>query len=836
MAKLNPHLKDFWRTRADVRVLKGGRASSKCLALGTRVLMHDNTVKSIEDISVGEQVMGPDGNPRNVMATGRGVEQMYTVKQFYGDDYTVNASHILSVKKREGVKNDKGPMYASGNYKRPRGRYPDYPDIWNVNIEEFMACSDRIKGSFRGYKSGLIDFPEASLPIDPYFMGIWLGDGDSSRASITTADQEILDYLKTYAGAIGESYAIEKDPRSNAIRFRFQNLISPQAPCKMWGMLKDSGAAVPRDRKNNAPYVNNKHIPHEYLTSSEEQRLRLLAGLIDSDGTYLRDRRSMVIGQKLERLANDVKRLCNSLGFRTTTRTDIASCNGKKSLSHVVTISGNLHRIPCVLPRKQADVVRANDDFLTNTLRFEDAGVGEYAGISVDGDCLYLLEDHTVVHNTWDAAGIAIFLASQYTLKFLAIRQYQNKIQESVYAILLIQIERFGMQDEFEILKTSIVHKATGSSFHFYGMNRNVAEIKGFEGADICWIEEGEGLTSEQWGIIEPTVRKEGSQIWILFNPRLVSDFVITNFKHDPDNHVIVRHINYDENPFISEKMLRTIERLKERDYEEYEHIYLGVPRNSDDQAVIKRSWVEAAIDAHIKLDIDPAGSKRIGFDIADSGADLCSQIYAHGIVALWGENWKAKEDELLHSCTRVYNKAIEYGASVDYDSIGVGASAGSKFNELNEKREEESLKGRVSHSKFNAGAKVIDPDGVYIDTGDEKIINKDHFANLKAQAWWLVADRFRNTYNAVVHGDEFDEDELISISSDMPNLEDLITQLSTPHRHFDNAGRVKVESKDDLAKRDIASPNDADAFIMAFAPREKKSVGFFDIDWSAQQ
>lgn len=427
---------------------------------------------------------------------------------------------------------------------------------------------------------------------------------------------------------------------------------------------------------------------------------------------------------------------------------------------------------------------------------------------------------------TWDAAGFAVFLASNYTVKFLCVRQFQNKIAQSVYAVLKIQIARFGLESEFIIQNNVIRHKETGSEFHFYGIHRHIEEIKGFEGADICWIEEGEGLTSEQWKHIEPTIRKEGSEIWLLYNPRLETDFVETSdiFKHDPDNGVIVRHINYDENPFLSQTILRKIERLKKRDREEYEHVYLGIPKSNDDEAVIKRSWIMAAIDAHIKLDIDILGAKELGFDVADSGKDLCSQTYRHGIVALWAEHWKAGEDELLKSCTRVYRKAVEFGAHVNYDSIGVGALAGSKFKELNEES-----KNDITFAKFIAGGKVINPKKYYVKAGKEKITNEEFFSNLKAQAWWLVADRFRNTYNAVVNGEKFDTEDLISISSDIPNLQNLIFELSTPRRDFAKDGRVKVESKEDLAKRDIDSPNDADSFIMAYAPAKRRK-SFFNV------
>lgn len=421
---------------------------------------------------------------------------------------------------------------------------------------------------------------------------------------------------------------------------------------------------------------------------------------------------------------------------------------------------------------------------------------------------------------TWDCAGFAIYLASKYTVKFLCMRQFQNKIKESVYAILKIQIERFGLKDEFEVLASEIRHKVTGSSFHFYGIHRDIAEIKGFEGADIGWIEEGEGLTKDQWTTIEPTIRSEGAECWILYNPRLVSDYVET-FHNDPDNGILVKQINFDENPFLSNTMIRKINRMKDQDYEEYEHIYLGIPKKDDDDVVIKRSWIEAAIDAHVKLGIEPSGSKRVGFDVADGGKDLCAQLYAHGIVALFSEHWKAKEDELEESCQRVYNKSANVGADVNYDSIGVGAGCGGHFKNMNEGRSKDNGYIKVDYFKFIAGAGVVDPDGYYVDDDGEQITNNDFFENLKAQAWWMAADRFRNTFNAITKGTEFEEHELISISSDIDNLANLITELSTPRRKFSKTGKVMVESKDDLKKREVDSPNDADAFIMAYAPTE---------------
>lgn len=413
---------------------------------------------------------------------------------------------------------------------------------------------------------------------------------------------------------------------------------------------------------------------------------------------------------------------------------------------------------------------------------------------------------------SWDAAGFATFLADNYQLRFLCVRQFQNKIEESVYTLLKTQIDRFGLSSRFNVQEKKILHRHTGTEFLFYGLWRSIDEIKSLEGIDVLWIEEGHNLTEEQWKTLEPTIRKEGSQVWLIFNPRLATDFAYKRFVTNPPPNTIIRKINYDENPFLSDTMINIIEAAKAEDYENYEHIYLGVPRQDDDEVIIKRSWIMAAIDAHKSLGLQASGRKRIGFDVADSGADKCATVYAHGSIVPWSDMWKAAEDELLKSCTRVYHSARERDATITYDSIGVGASAGAKFGELNMALSEGKS---ITYSKFNAGGAVFRPDAVYSD-GTK---NKDMFSNIKAQAWWLLADRFRNTFNAVRNGEKFEEDELISLSSSLPHLDALIDELSTPKRDYDQNGRVKVESKKDLAKRDVASPNLADALVMAFAP-----------------
>ena len=429
----------------------------------------------------------------------------------------------------------------------------------------------------------------------------------------------------------------------------------------------------------------------------------------------------------------------------------------------------------------------------------------------INGNRNHVLYGGRSSSKSWDAAFWAIAISCKCKVNFVCVRQLQNKIEESVYSLLKDHINRMELRSKFHITINKITHKKTGSTFVFYGLWRHIEEIRSMESKAICWIEEAHALTPNQWEILEPTIRKKHSKFWIIFNPRVSTDFVYQRFVVNPPPNTIIRKINYDENPFLSQTMLDVIEAKKAEDYQEYEHIYLGVPRDDDESVIIKRTWLNAAVDAHIKLNIEPKGSNRIGFDIADDGGDRCVNVMAHGNTAIAMDWWKANEDELMKSCERTYANAVRNRSEITYDSIGVGAMAGSKFREINQKNTELKIKFK----KFKAGGEVNRPERKYAND----IKNRDMFSNLKAQAWWMVADRLRNTWDAVTNGTVYPDDELICISSTISDLEKLLTELSTPKKDYDNTGRVKVESKKDLDRREVKSPDLADAFIMAFAP-----------------
>lgn len=419
-----------------------------------------------------------------------------------------------------------------------------------------------------------------------------------------------------------------------------------------------------------------------------------------------------------------------------------------------------------------------------------------------------------------DAAGVAIARSNYITERFLCTRMYQNRIADSVYTLLKDKISYFKLSHKYKIYADAIEHKYNDSLFRFYGIARNIDEIKSFEGATVWWNEESHNLTKSMFTIIRPTImRNPGAEMWFTLNPRLDSDYAYQRLIAKPPKGFLVHQINYDRNPFLTESALKDIQAEFDEDSELATHIYLGVPLSDDSGSIIKRSWIEAAVDSHIKLGVDISGPRCVGYDVADSGDDRnCATVF-NGAIAVSLDAWKAGEDELRESALRAWSHVD--GGRLVYDCIGVGAHTGSTLK---------SISAPSNYYKFNAGDAVAKPDMEY----SPSITNKQKFENRKAQAWQDVADRFRNTFNAVTKGMKYRDDELISISSDIEHIEELKTELSTPRRDYSKRGLDMVESKKDIKKRlDNRSHDLADSFIMGACPHlaDIDELSIFDID-----
>lgn len=407
-------------------------------------------------------------------------------------------------------------------------------------------------------------------------------------------------------------------------------------------------------------------------------------------------------------------------------------------------------------------------------------------------------------------AEFSIEIARRIKTVILCAREFQGSIVDSVHKLLSETITRLGHEEEFLIQKNTIEHLGTGTTFVFYGIKNNVTKIKSVQGVGICWVEEAENVSKESWETLIPSIRgSKDAEIWVSFNPKNILDDTYQRFIINPPPRCITLKANYDVNPYFEDSPLPAdMQACKERDYDLYRHIWLGEPVADSEHAFIKPRWIEASIDAHKKVKgFEVSGKRKAGFDIADEGEDECAMVARHGSLVHDCFTWSGKGQDIIMSSDKSYNYCLDNDIEdLIYDSIGMGAGVKANYRHKG---------SRITTIGFNAGGGVYKPDSAFTD----KKANKDMFANLKAQTWYLLRERFYKTWRAIEYGDVYKSDEMISLSKDIPMIEYLQAELSRPQIEYDSNGRIKVESKKDMAKRGIPSPNRADALVMAFAP-----------------
>jgi phage terminase large subunit len=191
---------------------------------------------------------------------------------------------------------------------------------------------------------------------------------------------------------------------------------------------------------------------------------------------------------------------------------------------------------------------------------------------------------------SWAFADALLIKAAQRPLRILCTRELQSSIAESVYKVLTDQILRLNLVNFYpdSLIQKNIIRSICGSEFIFKGLRANSMEIKSTEGIDICWVEEAQMVSHDSWQILIPTIRKEGSEIWISFNTGEEEDPTYRRFVLNPPPEAIVRHINYDQNPFHSSVMEKERIYLLKVDPEAYENVWLGTPKKISDACIFK--------------------------------------------------------------------------------------------------------------------------------------------------------------------------------------------------------------------------------------------------------
>lgn len=436
-----------------------------CFAKDTPILLWNGQTKMSQDIVVGDILIGDDGMSRIVEELCSGEDKLYEVTQNKADKYIVNSKHKLLLKysgnnkiywsnsenawkmiwfdttyytiknKKIEVNNNISKEEALKNIKTFK-KSLNNTDIIEITIDDYMKLSDCKKKSLMGFKSNGINWEKKSIPLDPYIMGVWLGDGINDGVSFALSpetDPEIIAYILKWC----ENHNCEL-VHDDMYRFRVRKVSNncnrfaigygaSSNNCKACIKKKCSFCDLPdkSNKSNNREIINKKNplkeifdsynltrnkkfIPNDYLINDRETRLQLLAGIIDTDGHVSNNGKRIQIPQANHILAKQIELLSKSLGFITniniTKKLNIKFSNDSEPKNYkdhlTVNISGEkLHEIPTKVQRKKCISSNSNKDLLRTNINVKEIGYGKYYGWSISDNKRFILNDFTVVRN-----------------------------------------------------------------------------------------------------------------------------------------------------------------------------------------------------------------------------------------------------------------------------------------------------------------------------------------------------------------------------------------------------------------------------------------------------
>jgi hypothetical protein len=360
-------------------IIVGSPGCGKCLGEGTPVLLADGRVLPVEQIVVGDRLMGPDGKARIVLSTTMGRAPLYRIEPLKGEPWVCNDVHVLTLV----------------------NSYTD--EVIDISLDKWHASGSSFKHDHKQFSVGVESFENqfdraGSQPIDPYFLGAWFGDGSKSlrhnvggdaiaKVAISKPDPEIL--------AICEEQARKWELH---VRTEYGT-----GGCPTHNIADEKGGVnrlLQTLRDLVGPQIT---IPDAYLRASRAVRLQFLAGFLDTDAELAET--TFVITQEREDWARAAWWLARSLGFYAGIRPRTATYKRKdgtifEGTYWVVSISGDTDQIPTRIPHKQARPrqqikTATRTGFVTVPL-----GEGDYYGFTLNGDGRFLLGDFTVTHNT----------------------------------------------------------------------------------------------------------------------------------------------------------------------------------------------------------------------------------------------------------------------------------------------------------------------------------------------------------------------------------------------------------------------------------------------------
>lgn len=357
----------------------------ECFDPDTEVLMYDRSVRKIKDIHIGDKVLGPDGTPRTVLDECEGIDKMYRIHSGTGcDDQIVNSRHKIYYTEYNHFKKTYTDKLATPLELMKEDLHKSY-----IKQNRYLK---RVHPTDNNVSSNLL--------LDPYYLGLWLGDGFTNSPAIINEDIEVIKWLSEYAESNGMTTTILSDKNVPVIYLK-NKVYNHKNPIK--------------DTLQYYGILNRKDIPDDYLHGSVEDKLQLMAGLIDTDGHFSKRDRIYTFSQCESRkhIVDKLAFIARSLGFKCSlhmykTAGTKHICGNKSTCQNTYTlrIIDGLYDIPCKIARKKHHWVQKRTKRSLTNFKVSYSHIGKYKGITTDGDHFFVLKDFTVVHNCqWGIPG-----------------------------------------------------------------------------------------------------------------------------------------------------------------------------------------------------------------------------------------------------------------------------------------------------------------------------------------------------------------------------------------------------------------------------------------------
>lgn len=743
------------------------RSGHGCFAKDTVVHMYPYGFKFVQDIQIGELVMGPDSAPRRVLQLFRGIDKMFRVKYYDGTYYDVNSKHTLAL-----VSLDRTKGYQRG-------------EKCNIKIEDYLEYTSTQRKNMVGYKTE-IDYPEVPIMIPPYILGLWLGDGTSALPELSNVDREVIGIWQLF----GEANGLKITSSEDRIRYYLKS-------------SDDNSKNVFIEALKHYNLIRNKHIPKEYLFNSRSNRLKLLAGLIDTDGSAENSKNgafTYTFWQSDEDFINDVQFLAQSLGFHAvkkkykasqqTFNSGTYSCKARYRLK----ISrGAVEEVPIQIKRKQPPENYKNKRGLHFGFKVEELGNGNYFGFEVDKDNLFVLGDFTVVHNCGKDA-----VVSWLALNFLVTRPYAKIIitaptNRQLRDVFLAEISKWLRQsvvaDEFIIRKDAIIHKEAPKEWFLRLISPSIKATKEEQSETLAGIHADHLLiiADEASGIPDPTfIPLEGAMTQSDNKVILIGNMTRNSgYFHESHFHPTISadwfklHWDSRKSTNVDKSMPEYFAKKYGVDSNVYRIRVEGNPPLQDDTTLIPLWAAQQCIGNDFEIaDDEPL---YLGVDVARYGNDASIIMPRRGLkIYPWETYNKLNTIDLGGFINQTYQELEASGCAIDV--IGVGAGVADWLQKHH-------MKNLYQVNVASSSSDV------------------EKYDRLRDELWCKVRDKcLLGLYS-------FPD---IKVNGEQETLGGkLASELATVRYKFNRHGGYVIESKKDMKSRGVDSPNIADALCL---------------------